>query len=753
MRSLRLVTSFIAISTALAGTPFIHSSAQAQDDQTDNRPANSADKNNGASKGRHKGTKPDQEPALITADQITHDRDLNTVTATGHVEIDQAGRTLLADHLSYNLKQDVIVATGNVSISEPTGEVNFADYIELTGDMKETASRGIHTLMVDDSRMAANTGRRIAGDRTVLNKAVYTACKPCADDPKKPPLWDLKAIRVTHDEVEHVIEYEDAWMELGGIPVAYTPYISHADPSVKRRSGIMPVSVINNNIIGTGVRTPYFQVLSSEQDILVAPLFTSKEGDQLAITHRWRGYDGESKTTASVVQEPAKSFYATDTTSWHVDSTARFAVDESWRAGWNIQRASDKYYLPNFGYHPNKPYLTTNPYVEGFDYRSYTKLEAYAFQNLSEAPSRVSDPTNPNNKRPNVLPLLTYSYIGEPSDHGGYFTFDTHTASINREVGPSSRRVNTLTSWHLPYIAPDGEVYNLTTSLRADTYNSDHLSPLSSKMVNAYRAQPQVTLDWRYPFSKSGEHSSQVLTPILVATLAPYGGNSHKIPNEDALDFELDDINVFSPTPYTGYDHIMSGPRVIYGLEYTAVNRGSPGLDVVLGQSFQPHPDRNFNPGAGLDHNLSDVVGRAEVMPSANFSIGYRFRANETDGTLRRSEITSTIGPLPFSISNSFVFFDKLSPTSPYNAREQLVSTISSQLSHYWSTQIYSVENLGVKAGPLQSGIRLTYDDECFQLSADAGSNHTTIKTFTAGHYLMFRFVFKTLTQFPVSAW
>jgi len=81
------------------------------------------------------------QPALIRADQMITDRDLSTVTASGHVEIDQGGRILLADAVSYNFKQDVIIATGNVSLTDPDGEVRFADYIELSGDMKQAVAR------------------------------------------------------------------------------------------------------------------------------------------------------------------------------------------------------------------------------------------------------------------------------------------------------------------------------------------------------------------------------------------------------------------------------------------------------------------------------------------------------------------------------------------------------------------------------------------------------------------------------------
>lgn len=199
-------------------------------------------------------------PAEIQADQIQQDRDLNTVTARGHVEVTQSGRTLLADTLSYNLKQDVIVASGNVSLTDVDGQVTFADYMEITGDMKEAAVSGIRVLMTDDSHLSGVTGRRIGGTRTILNNAQYTACKPCAEHPKDPPLWQLHASTVTHDEIQHVIEYEDVWMDFEGIPIAYSPYFSHTDPLVKRKSGLLAPSMLNNSSLGSAVRVPYFQV-------------------------------------------------------------------------------------------------------------------------------------------------------------------------------------------------------------------------------------------------------------------------------------------------------------------------------------------------------------------------------------------------------------------------------------------------------------------------------------------------------------
>jgi LPS-assembly protein len=698
--------------------------------------------------GKQRGPRPESQPVRITADQIIHDRDLNTVTASGHVEVDQGGRVLLADSLSYNLKQDVIIAAGNVSIKEVTGEVTFADYFELTGDMKDGAARGIRELMIDDSRVSAATGHRVGGIRSVFDNAIYTACKPCAEDPNAPPLWQLRAARVTHDETTHLIEYHDAWLEFDGVPVAYSPYMRHADPTVKRESGLLPPGIINNNVIGSGIRVPYFQVIDPYHDITVAPMVTSKNDEQAAILDRYRNQWGEAKTTASIANLSAEGYGGTATTGWHIDAYSRFDLDDTWRTGYQIQRSSDQTYLRAFGYKTTDPYLTTRPYLEGFGYRNYAALEGYSFQSLT-TPVLPPGAVAPQ-KSPIVLPLATYNYVGNPSTYGGFWTFDTHAAAITRGEGTDSRRINTLTAWHLPYTTDDGELYRVTASMRADAYNSNDVIGQNSGMVNSGRLVPELAVDWRYPFTRLGEHSSQTISPIIMVSASPYGGNSTKIPNEDSLDFELDETNIFNPSPSSGYDRVITGPRVAYGAEYSVANRGMGAADIVLGQSYQLHPQDVLPQGTGLDDHLSDIVGRANVSPSTNVVLQYGFRLDHNDLTLRRSEIASSFGPRPLNLQTGYTFYDRLSPTSPFDSREQLNATLTAQISHYWSVQVYSIENLGVDAGPLQNGARLTYEDECFLVTADAGARHTTLKTFTAGHYFMLRIFLKTLTQFPV---
>ena len=70
---------------------------------------------------------------------------------------------LLADTVSYNQRTDTITASGNVSLSQPTGEIVFADFMELRDSMNEAFAKNVRMLLADRSRLAANTARRTNG--------------------------------------------------------------------------------------------------------------------------------------------------------------------------------------------------------------------------------------------------------------------------------------------------------------------------------------------------------------------------------------------------------------------------------------------------------------------------------------------------------------------------------------------------------------------------------------------------------------
>ena len=115
-------------------------------------------------------------PVIFKADQLRNEQKLGIVVATGNVEFTKGMRTLLADTVVYNKREDTGIAQSNVSLLEPTGEVIFADRVELTGDLRSGIVENMSVRLSDGARIAATGGRRFNGERTEFQKAAYSPC-------------------------------------------------------------------------------------------------------------------------------------------------------------------------------------------------------------------------------------------------------------------------------------------------------------------------------------------------------------------------------------------------------------------------------------------------------------------------------------------------------------------------------------------------------------------------------------------------
>src|SRR6266481_589971 len=126
-------------------------------------------------------------PVVFQADEVQYDEQLGLTVAKGHVEISQGGEILLADTVSYNQRTDTVTASGHVSLLSPTGEIAFADFVELTNRFEDGFLQNVRRLLADRSRLAANAARRVNGNRFELRRGIYSPCDLCKNDPSAPP--------------------------------------------------------------------------------------------------------------------------------------------------------------------------------------------------------------------------------------------------------------------------------------------------------------------------------------------------------------------------------------------------------------------------------------------------------------------------------------------------------------------------------------------------------------------------------------
>lgn len=661
-------------------------------------------------------------PVLVTADTLKYDQSLGLVTAEGQVELVQGGRTLLADSVSYSEKDDKVTASGNVSLMEANGTVLFADYMELFAGMRNGFIRDAAMLLSDNSRGAAVSGERRDGNRTILRKAVYTTCSLCEQNPSRAPLWQLKGQRVEHNEAAQEIVYRNAVFEMFGIPILYTPYFSHPDPTVNRRSGFLPPSYINNEFFGNRVRLPYYYVIDDQSDITLTPQYSSIQGMHLTGEYRRRAATGEMEFDGSITEEND-----TGELRGHFRNNMVFRAGDDVTWGANILRASDDTYIDRYSI-PNRPAsnsLTSRIYTEAINNRHFASINAFSFQNL-RADVR-------NDTVPTVAPIMDYSAIFEPGDYGGRWALDANMVSLFRSDGTDTRRLSTTASWSQPYFAPSGEIFTATAMLRADGYWTNDVSESLASATTSDGADvtgrviPAIALDWRYPLVRDMRFMRQLIEPIVMAVVTPYGGNPKSIPNEDSLSFEFDETNLFSLNRFPGYDRWDGGPKVNYGLRSAIyANNNSGYVELLVGQSLRAKSDDTFTAGSGLSERLSDYVARLTFSPGRYISIVDRVRlAQNSELTVQRHELSTTLG----SNTNYFsVSYAKLADTDflqDTGDREAVSAGLRAQLSKYWSTELRHTRDLGDDGGSLLNFGALRYTDECFDIVLFAQRNFT----------------------------
>ncbi|MBC8338624.1 MAG: LPS assembly protein LptD [Rhodospirillales bacterium] len=653
------------------------------------------------------GDKPDTDlPVQLSADEMSYDQEQGLIVATGNVEIINGGRKLLADHISYNQKTDVVSASGNLQLFEAGGEKVFGEQMEVSGDLKDAIIKGLGLVLTDRSRIAASGARRSAGRITEMRQGVYSPCKLCEDDPTKPPLWQVKAVKVIHDKTTKTIEYRDAWLEFLGFPVAYTPYLSHPDPTVKRKSGFLAPSFGGSSDLGLVAQIPYYFNLGPNRDATITALYTADEGAGGFAEYRHRFKKGKLDAAGSLILGDSE-----DDIRGHIDAKGRFDIDNTWRWGFDLNRASDDTYLRRYGF-GSPSSLNSRLFAEGFRQRNYFSVNAYSFQGLRA--------TDVSETEPLVVPLLDFNHLGRPDRFGGQTVLNVNFLSIFREEGNDTRRLSIRPGWQLPFVDAFGGVYKLTAGLNVDLYQVDHLerefettySGVSSRVV------PEVKIDWRLPLVKNQGNVSQVIEPIAVAIYSPYGGNSTKIPNEDSTELEFDDTNLFSANKFTGLDKVEGGPRFAYGVKWGAYGKDGGKTSVFVGQSVRLKDDDTFAEGSGLEDRFSDLVGRVHVSPGPYFDLLYRTRVDSDNFIPKRNEFTFSAGGQALRAKANYVFIE--SPrNSEFSGREEINFSLNSKLNRFWRAGFSGVHDIAAGEAR-QFNASLVYENECVVFTTNA---------------------------------
>jgi LPS-assembly protein len=707
-------------------------------------------------------------PVTFLADSVTYDKTNAIVSATGHVQAWQNGHYMSADRVTFDRNTDVAAAYGHVTIVEPDGEIVFGDYAELSQGMKQGVIRGMRALLANGGKLAANGARRTDGKLNELARGVYTSCDVCALDPTAPLTWQIRADHITQDLEAKRIEFNDAWIDVLGVPVIYLPWMSTTDPSVKRQSGFLAPSFgASSNYLGAFLTLPYYWVLDDQSDVTITPELTTQQGGQLEADYRRYFNEGRLDINAAVAQDENKiqGFFF---------GHANFDWNDTWRYGANVNLGSSVNYLRDYqipGYGGN--YLGSNVYIEGFGVGSYTRLDISGYQGLNSSIDQTSVPY--------ALPRYEYSYFSEPDFLGGRTMFDTEDFNVLRESGADVQRAAGRIAWDRPFAGLLGEQYQLSAEVRGAAYNANVLDGQPDYGVVSHstevHAQPQVSVKISWPFVRNaGSLGTQTIEPILQLIASPQAGNAQHdhLPNEDSLAYEFSDATLFSTNRFGGYDRFDGGERANFAVHGNWTFLGGQTLDGLIGASAIQHIDLSqfpvFQPLNGFDKgsHLSDVVARAQFVPDKWVDFTARTRIDHRTGDLRFADAVTGFGGGPvrfnlgylYSANDPYLLFASDPYVANYLSQANNVTTsyytprneVSGGASLHWGRYSLSGDaRRNLATGQMDSvGGHAKYEDECTIFDIFLFRRYTSINGDNGNTTVLFTITLKTVGQIPI---
>jgi LPS-assembly protein len=725
---------------------------------------------------------PNDGQMLVQAVEVDYDYNNQRVSAVGNVQMFYNGTSVEADKVIYDQKTKRLHAEGNIRLTDAEGKITYANVMDLSDDYRDGFVDSLRVDTEDQTRMAASRADRSAGNYTVFENGVYTACAPCKDDPKKPPLWQVKGARIIHNQEERMLYFENAQLEFFGVPIAYLPYFSTPDPTVKRKTGFLMPSYNSTAGYGFGVDTPFYWAIAPDYDMTITPRITTKQGLLGQVEFRQRLVDGSYQIRAYGINQLDPGAYAGQPGDRQfrggIDTKGQFSINDKWVWGWDGVLLTDYYFFSDYRLaqyrDPLGSFLSlpteaiSQLYLTGVGNRSFFDARAIYYLSFSGNQGQV----------PVIHPVIDYNNVINHNIFGGELSYRTNFTSLTRSTAafdpittlantaglclnasadPLARlpsqcllrgmpgtytRASAEVQWRKSFTDPIGQIWTPFAILRADAIDASisnqpgvsNFLPVGD--TQALRAMPTVGLEYRYPFINVQPWGSTTVTPIAQVILRPNETYAGKLPNEDAQSLVFDASNLFAVDKFSGYDRVEGGGRANVGVQATTQFDRGGAINVLFGQSYQLFGLNSFavadatNTGldSGLARQRSDYVASVSYSPNRTYTFSTRARIDEATTNVNRFEAEGRATFDRWSVSMLYGNYAAQPELGYLTRREGLLGSASVKVAANWV--VSGAARWDLEANKInQYIVGAGYVDDCFVLAA----NYVTSYNYSAG--------------------
>lgn len=558
-------------------------------------------------------------PATLLADQIVANPD-GTLIASGGVEVLYDGRTLRAERITYDRKSDTLSIAGPIRLSSGPGFVLIASQAELGTDLREGLLQSARLVLEQRVQIAAVEIQRVDGRYTQLYNTVASSCEVCKDRPV--PLWQIRAKRIVHDQLEQQIYFENAVFEIGGVPVFYLPQMRVPDPTLERGTGFLFPNFRTTSALGVGIETPYFIALGPDKDLTLSPAVTSKNSRTLGLRYRQAFARGRLTFEGALTRDELE-----DGDRGYATLFGAFDIGGDFVLSFDLETVSDDQYYRDYGF-DDEDRIDSEVEITRTRRDALDRATASYFTTFREDEDNDTIPRyvlDGEVTRRFDTPLL-----------GGYAETSLSWLGLERpsdenEIGRDTRRISFVGTWQRSWANTWGMVMTATGEMAIDQFN---VSQDSAFPENQTRVTPTVAAELRWPFEKINGGSRTIIEPV--AQLVWSRVSDVDVPNEDSTVAEFDEASLFDLNRFAGRDQVEGGWRANLGVNWTRFDESGWVTGVTVGRVLREDDNTALAPGASPTERASDWLTTVqlaspnglELLNRAQFSSDLSFNKN-----------------------------------------------------------------------------------------------------------------------------
>ena len=669
-------------------------------------------------------TPPLPRNAALFADRVEIDES-GRLIAIGNVEMLVGEIRLVAHSLEYSTETDTLSIVGPITIHGEGVATVVAESGELDRSLRAGALRQARIIVNDHVQFAARTLDREAGRYSHAVRVSATSCRICEGG--GPPLWEIRARHIVHDEQERQFHIDRAQLRILGLPVAAIPRLRLADPSVRRATGFLVPSLHNSSVLGVGAKTPYFVEIGESADVTFTP-FVTDQTRTMELRYRQAFRSGNTKLEGAFSNDE----YAHRRDRGYLFGEGAFALPADYRLNLEGRAVSDDAYLFEHGY-SDLDRLKSGAAIERPKRNELSRASLEHYHSLRRGEETATLPA--------LVADGTYELRRLDAAAGGELRLSAQMhahlrPSDNTTDGPDAdpwadgrdvARIGFGADWRRSWTALGAVRAQTEARLHLDSFSVADAGETSERA--AAQATPAAALELRAPFVRAGQRgAAQLLEPVL--RLDWTGGKNLRVPNDESTQIEFDEGNLFAPSRFSAPDRRERGLAAAYGVGWQNSGPSGARTSLAVGQILREREqlDADGRPSlpeaSGISGTRSALLVAAQAAtPGGLLATARTLLASNLDPN--RAEARAGYESENVSLSWAYAWLETSEEAGPEGEVSEWATAGSYRLSNHWTAggnwRYDTAANRSVRGG-----LEFTYENECAEIRMSAERKFTS---------------------------